>query len=200
MATRNSESGQTLMVVSLAIPFLLGFVGLAIDIGYVRYMKRQVQLAADAAALAGTLELTHGGDVTNAALTSVATDNAFPSVTQSTGCSASPTSGSSVVLVNNPPACPPSGATDPHAGNSNYVEVIVTRNVPTLFARIFGANSVSVSARAEAGLGSSSQCIYALAPTGTGILMNGTPTVDSQCGVIVDSSNSSSAIPGLQVQ
>jgi hypothetical protein len=50
------------------------------------------------------------------------------------------------VAVNNPPQ----SSSDPNNGNSNFVEVVITQNEPTFFARILGINSASLSARAEA--------------------------------------------------
>ena len=58
MASRRSDSGQTLVFVALAMPVLLGFLGIGFDMGYMRFMKRQVQMAADAAAIAGADEIT----------------------------------------------------------------------------------------------------------------------------------------------
>ena len=52
--TRNKEAGQALIAALAALGIvLLGFAGLGIDIGYMRYEKRLQQTAADAAAIAG---------------------------------------------------------------------------------------------------------------------------------------------------
>jgi len=197
MADRKSESGQTMVLVALALPVLLGFLGLGIDMGYMRYVKRRVQMAADAAAIAGANEITSctkvtGSDcpaLTTAAKTAVSADNSFPSVTQSTGCSPAPAAGATVVLVNNPPTCL---ASDPHNGNDGYVETIVAENVPTLFSTIFGINSATITARAEGGLGGGGNCIYALDQSGSGAITLAVGIYFSNCGV-VDESNSGSA-------
>ena len=52
--SRNGESGQAIVAVALGLVVLLGMLGLGIDFGYLRYMKRQMQTAADAAAIAGS--------------------------------------------------------------------------------------------------------------------------------------------------
>jgi uncharacterized membrane protein len=44
--------------VTLGLFVLLGFMGLGLDLGYLRYTKRQLPKAADAAAIAGAAELT----------------------------------------------------------------------------------------------------------------------------------------------
>jgi uncharacterized membrane protein len=49
--TRNNERGQALAITALAVTLLMGFAGLAVDIGALRYQKRLQQSAADAAAI-----------------------------------------------------------------------------------------------------------------------------------------------------
>ncbi len=51
------ERGQILPIVALALVALLGISAFAIDVGYAFYAKRQLQSAADAAALAGAQDL-----------------------------------------------------------------------------------------------------------------------------------------------
>jgi len=194
MSRWRSDSGQTIVIVALALPVLLGFLGVGFDMGYLRYRKRQIQMAADAAAIAAANEITSCtssgcSTLTKAAETAVSTDNSFPDVTQTTGCSATPSSGDTIVLVNNPPTCI---ATDPHNGNNSYVETIVAQNVPTFFSKVFGTTSVTVSARSEGGLGGGGNCIYALDQTNANALQLVLGAYASNCGV-VDESDSSSA-------
>lgn len=59
--TKNNR-GQVLVLVALSLIIILGFAALAIDLGYFYHTKNQLQGAADAAALAGAVEL----DGTNA--------------------------------------------------------------------------------------------------------------------------------------
>ncbi len=54
---RRQEEGQVMVILALALAILLGFAALAIDIGMFMWEKRALQNAADAAALAGALEL-----------------------------------------------------------------------------------------------------------------------------------------------
>jgi hypothetical protein len=187
------DTGQALVFVALAIPVLLGFLGLAIDMGYLRYVKRQVQMGADAAAIAAASEIpmcTTAGcaALTTAGVTAVSKDNSFPNVSQSTVCSPSPGTGATLVTVNNPPACL---ASDPNNGNSAYVETIVAENVPTFFAKIFGFNSVTISARAEGGLGGGGNCVYVLDQTGSSALRLVLGAYSANCGVVDESSSSS---------
>ncbi len=61
-AAEDGERGVTVLVVSLAIVPLLIVAALVIDIGYAKQQRRQVQAAADAAALAAGQELDGSGD------------------------------------------------------------------------------------------------------------------------------------------
>jgi uncharacterized membrane protein len=60
-STRKGQAGQSTVFVAFALVALLCFLALAIDVGYLRYQRRQIQTAADAAALAGASELSYTG-------------------------------------------------------------------------------------------------------------------------------------------
>jgi hypothetical protein len=90
------------------------------------------------------------------------------------------------VAVNNPPLA------GTYAGNSNYVETVVTEAANTYFLRALGYATINVSARAVAGGINSQNCIYSLDPSGAGALsINGSGSISSSCGISVDSSSSS---------
>ena len=189
------DAGQALVVVALGMVVLLGFLGLGLDLGYLRYMKRQMQKAADAAAIAGAVELTYCGSTSDcSALTTAAqdalTENGFTSSTLVTNCGTS--SNNLVITVNNPPCH--LGASDPHHGDAHYVEVVVSQVEPLMFTKVFGVKNFTITARSEAALGSGNNCIYALDPTDSGtITADFLASVNSQCG-IVDESSSSTAL------
>jgi len=165
---RRGEEGQALIVVAGGLAVLMLAAGLGIDMGYLRYEQRRQQAAADSAAIAGAAEISYG-DVTTAAQTDAAT-NGY-------------TNGSNnvTVTVYNPPN------DGPHAGVSGYVEVLVSKIQPTFFATVAGFNNVTVTTRAVAYAGNGQGCIYALAPTGTGVLMNGSTDISSSCGMYINS-------------
>ncbi len=50
------ESGQTLIFVALSMTIILGFTALAADVGTLLHDKRNLQIAADSAAIAGAVE------------------------------------------------------------------------------------------------------------------------------------------------
>lgn len=57
------ENGQVLALVALSLPVFLALIGFAIDVGHLHYEKRHLQTAADAAALAASLEIRICGDI-----------------------------------------------------------------------------------------------------------------------------------------
>ena len=58
----HKKEGQSLIMVTIMLLFVVGFASLAVDFGYVFLTKSQLQNEADAAALAGALALVHGED------------------------------------------------------------------------------------------------------------------------------------------
>ena len=130
--TRKNQSGQALIaaVVGLGI-LLMGFAGLGIDMGYLRYEKRLLQTAADGAAIAGASELLYGTSGVTAAANHDATSNGFLAATANVNqCPPSAPAtdvGSVAVTVNNPPC------SGPHNGDAKYVEVYVCTGSANVF-------------------------------------------------------------------
>jgi hypothetical protein len=178
---KRSERGQTLVLAAISMCALLGMLAFATDVGMMFLVKRKLQIAADSAAIAGAAELNYG-DYT-AAAQAAAAQNGF-------------TNGSNGVTV----SVNPSGTSTPsplygaYKNQAGYLEVIVSESAPTYFMKIFNFTSMQVSARAVAGLGSSGNCIYALATSGTTILLNNDGQLSAPgCGIL-DNSSSSSAM------
>ena len=145
---RKAEAGQAIASVALGLVVLTGIVGLAIDMGYLRYEKRRMQAAADSAAIAGASELQYPtGNPTMAAKNDSKVNGFEDGVNGVT------------VTPSNPPTDAPFSSV---ANPTNYVEVKVHQNVPTYFMRIFGVNTTPLSASAVARLGSSTGCVYSL--------------------------------------
>lgn len=174
MKKLRDESGQALVISALCMTCLIGFVALAADVGLMLREKRLAQKAADAAAIAGALEVSYSsGSVSNAAQ-AAAVQNGFTDGT----------SGASVVAHTKP-------ASGPHAGDPNSVEAIVSRTKPTIFMSLFGILNMTPTARAVArNGGSSTGCVFILAPTGTGMALQGNFDLTApNCGLIVDSNS-----------
>src|SRR6476620_7953635 len=55
------ESGQVLVMTFFSMALLLGFLGLAIDVGVLFHARRHMQAVADAAAMAGATEMFYNG-------------------------------------------------------------------------------------------------------------------------------------------
>ena len=177
MRFRQDENGQMLIVAALSILVLSGFLAFSVDVGLLFRAKRDLQIAADAAATAGALDFYYNSSDASAqaAAQAAATANGL-------------TNGQSgvVVTVNTPPA------DGPNSGALGDVEVIVSQPNPTVFMKIFNFDSVSVAARAVAGTPLPSKtCVYVLSPTGADAMeLSGSFDVSvSHCGVIVDSSD-----------
>jgi hypothetical protein len=142
---------------------LLTFMAFAIDVGNLYYTQRQLQTLADAAAMAGALEISACGGTTSSssctvmqtAATSALTEGGISSSNINTikvqQCTAPATASTGLSLTLNNGPCLLSG--DPNSGLPNYVEVVVSEQIPAYFACFIGYSTFQASARAEAGLG-----------------------------------------------
>ena len=169
---RRNEAGQTLVLVALGIVLFAGALGLALDIGYLRYLRRQEQSAADSAAIAGAAELDYTSTTPTAAAQADAARSGFTDGTNG-----------ATVTVNNPPA------SGPYASDLNYVEVIVQQQAPTFFIRAVpgGPTTTTTSARAVAHLGNGRGCAYGLATTHDAITVDsGTSVTATGCSVVAN--------------
>ena len=175
MRIHRDERGQTIMLVALALPIMLGFIGVATDLGSLFKDKRTIQTAADAAAIAGALNLSNG-NWNSAALAASAT-NGF-------------TNGSNgvTVTINDGPTWP----TSHYVGQSGYIEATVTKSEPTIFLALFGYPSVNVLARAVAtNQGVGNGCVFTLGTSGTDLYVQGSPGINApSCAFNVDSGSS----------
>jgi len=197
LATRTD--GTVVVLFALFGTLLLGTLGFAIDAGQLFYAKRQLQSAADAAALAGALEIQQcGGTLACSAMQTAASqavvENNFPTPTVYTQCdtSANSQTGMTLVVDNGPCAL---GTSDPNHGSSNYVEVTATVQQKTMFWGLLGIPHLKLGARAEATVGSSNVCLVILDPSGSqALLFNGGATISASCGIDVDSSSSNAFV------
>ncbi|MFP5277044.1 MAG: pilus assembly protein TadG-related protein [Acidobacteriota bacterium] len=194
---RLGEDGQVLALTAIAFAVLMGFMALALDVAQFLYAKRQLQTAADAAALAGAIELSYCGGVSDctamqSAVKSAMNENGYSSLSFATQCAAVTGTGVKLVLNNGPCAL---GSADPNQGNVNYVEVTLSEQRAAFFAGVIGFPYVTLGARAEAGLDSSPDCAYILNPHAPdALLLNGNATLSATCGIIVDSDANQAAV------
>ena len=158
-----------MVLICVSIVALMGMIGVVADFSFMQHQRNMMQTAADSAAMAGSEELSYGDEVTAGKA-----DAASNGYTDGTG--------SVTVTMNNPPS------TGPNAGNSGYVEAIVSKPESTFFLRVLGVTTMTVSARAVAYEGNGPNCIYVLNPSASGALSangNVTVTVDGHYGAIL---------------
>src|SRR5580704_8151441 len=123
---RLSERGAVLPLIAVCLAVLMGFAGMAVDVGYWEYQQRQQQNAVDAAAVGGAQQLAYSTcpnqGVARMAAFNDASQNGFTD--DSNGVE---------VTVQNPPQ------SGPFAGNGCAVYAQITRkSIPSFFSRLFG--------------------------------------------------------------
>ena len=175
----SDERGQsTVMMAVFMGTFLLGFVALCSDVGYLFEQKRLAQSAADAAALAAAEESSYGSSVEQSAAYAMAKANGFDTTLATHPATVSigtPTSGN-------------------YSGSSSYIQVIVSKPISTPFLSVLKKSSttLTVSARAVASAGQTSPtCVCLEGQTGQDLNMsNNSKLTATGCGATVDSSSS----------
>jgi Flp pilus assembly protein TadG len=146
LATRlRREEGQAVaMLAAGLLIFLLGVVGLVLDLGHAYTVKRKLQASADAAALAGAASLPSIATATSVAFDYAATGakNALPGATVDTPVG---------VCLPTVKYCfgNPTGST-PANGQANGLVVQEHAQVPTTFLGLFGVDSIDVGVKATA--------------------------------------------------
>jgi Flp pilus assembly protein TadG len=172
--------GSVAIQIGLMMIVILGMVALGTEITFVMFKHRQMQSAADSAALGGATALGTGypADFTLQARAIAATAGFVHGVDDVT------------VAVNNPPTM---GA---HAGDTGAVEVIVSQPQTLGMVSLFRSGLFDVGARAVAIQGNTSlYCILALDPTASSAvrIQNNGVVSSTECGVAVNS-NSDTAL------
>lgn len=175
------ERGVAMVLTALSFSILLGFMALAIDVGMLFQTKRKLQTAADAAAISGTLKYLYTNSLSDATLSAenAASQNGF-------------TNGSNgvTVTVNDPPA------DGPNIGNSAFFEAIVSRSTPTFFMSLFGRKTMTVSARAVAGVPTNGLvCMWIMGTGDESLQLQGAYDVEAtSCGIYVNSPSTTAFI------
>ena len=168
----SGNRGQILVTVVAMMTILFGFLGLTLDVGFLYYVRRTMQTAADAGAASGAFEIKRENYtlVTQAALED-AEANGFDAG----------------VTVNRPPT------EGDFVGDSDFVEVVISQNQPSMFMAILGVNSTDIIVRSVAGLVTDNfGCVYALdgSQDRSFEISTGSTFGATDCSVIVDSDSS----------
>src|ERR1700722_17866152 len=175
--------GQVMVLICVSLIAIVGMIAVVTDFSFMQHQRNMMQTAADSAAMAASAELSYGDLV--AAGKADAASNGYTDGASSV-----------TVTINNPPT------SGPNTSKATYVEAIVSKPEPTYFLRVLGVSTMTVSARAVAYQGSGANCIYVLDPTASGALStNGNASVQSSCGLLVDSSSSTAitAVGGVTI-
>jgi hypothetical protein len=170
---RKETRGAIAIMTALSLPVVVGFIGMGVEAGLWFHAKRDLQTAADSAAVAAAYEVARG----------------YPdAVMTQTGENAAANNGydgskNDAITINSPPL---SGDFN---GNNEAVQVIMTRNLSLLFTDIFMDGGVTISVQAVAILdGGDDFCILGLHPTASGgVSVGGTADVELDCGVASNS-------------
>ena len=166
---RSNERGNVLAMGAAAMPLLIGSAALGLDTIQLSLAKRQLQRAADSAALAGAYALTQEQSADFA----VARDLKLNDVGMLSGAP----------IVENAPT---SGS---FAGDSDAVRVILKAQPATPFMAFFRGDPTTLTATATAAsVFRGEYCMVALETAAvTGVTFEGNSTVNLHCGVISNS-------------
>ena len=168
----NDKRGNALVLVGACLPLIFGSAGLATDTVQWALAKRQLQRAADSAAMAGVYALVDGKSHQTAVTNDLATND-------HTGITPTKTVSQPTVT-----------------GFTNPVKVSLTIAHPLPFSSMFMTTVPTITANATAAISKEgSYCVVALSnTTSPSIVINGSITVNMGCGIISNSTSPTQAI------
>lgn len=175
--------GSMYMLTAFALPVLIGFGGMGIDVAMWYAERRNTQNIADAAAVAATYDNMTGGDATTmeAAARAEALRNGYVDVPENTFTIVTPSTVPPVTGTSNP-----------------VVDVLVRREVPIYMLGWFLADETKVAASATGGLRNlGTNCVISLHKTAArAVEFVGGTTAHVGCGVASNSNASDSLYIG----
>jgi Flp pilus assembly protein TadG len=168
------KSGTVLAMAAVMTPLILSMTGVGIDISTWMMSKRNLQTAADSAAVAAAWEIANG--FTEATAEQVATQEALRNGYDPVN------SNGKLVLT-----------TSLDIDGNTRVDVSITHDAPTYFSKVFTGDvtiTTSSSALMREGI-TSEYCYLSLAETGSATIgMEGTVNLDAaDCGLAINSNN-----------
>lgn len=169
-ALRSDQRGNVAMIVAAVFPLLIGASGLAIDGVEWILQKRQIQAAADGAAMAGVYGLISSQDLDSAVNTSIVQNGSVPN-----NASIQATQG------------PPGREADPFA-----VNVKIAAPAQMTFTGMFMKHPPVISAEATATVVKNGRyCAFALGDMDDepGVVLRGNTDVEADCGVTTNASS-----------
>jgi hypothetical protein len=161
------------------MPLLIGFAGLATDVGLWLYAHQTMQAASDSGAVSAATAYTVS-NASNLTVQASAVTSYYGFVNGTDGVT---------VTANRPPT---SGA---YQGSSNAVEVIVQQPQRRFLSALWGSGQVNVQSRSVALAAGGLACVLALDPTASGaITAQGNTNIDLNGCSLFSNSNSASSI------
>jgi len=153
---RKNQEGSVAVLIGLMLPVLVGFLGLALDLGNLVVVRTQMQNAVDAAACGGALQLQSSQALATSEANALIISNKF---------NLTPTVTFTQDTVKNP-------------SNHPEINVTLTNNVSTYFMKVLGISTVNLNAYAEAILigGSTGPFAYAVF-SNTSLTINGAENI-----------------------
>jgi len=144
---KNTEKGQALIIIVVAIISLIGITGLAVDGGMIFSDRRHAQNAADTAAMAGAMAKIYAeGEGWSDATIAAYWDTKARDMANTNGYAGD--------LVNNSVYVYTCDMVDSscgyYSGSSNYVQVVIDSHVNTFFAKVLGIDQLSNRVQAVA--------------------------------------------------
>lgn len=176
----NDSRGNALAIAAAAMPLLLGAAGLAADTIQWTLWKRELQRAADSAALAGVYDRVATGTTTN---TSAVVDHDL-TINHHTGIG---------LLATYPQVTFPADSGD----MTDQVRVVIAIQKALPFSSMFMEAAPTIIARSTAASvpGSDEYCVVALEKNAskTGLNIGGSSAIDMDCGMISNSPSANSS-------
>jgi hypothetical protein len=176
---RGDCSGNVLMLGAVTLPLVVGAAGLGLDSIQWTLMQRQMQRAADSAAMAGALAKTQGFDGDQSARDSIARANPLPDI--------DPAVDSDSFKVEDPPK------TGSYAGKAEAVRVVMQTRMPLPFSGLFLNTGPLIRAEATAtAVNNYHYCVLALIKYNiNGIKVSGSSDITMDCGMATNSTAAS---------
>ena len=173
----NDKRGNALIIVAASLPLIMGSVGLASDTIQWTLWKRELQRAADSAAIAGVYAKVQNASYQNAVTQDLAHNNNVASFTINTSVQNSPTTGA-------------------FTANTMAVRVLLAAQKQLNFSAMFMQSAPMIRATATATIvPTGDYCVISLENTSnTGISVGGTANVNLGCGMITNSTSMDAAV------
>jgi Putative Flp pilus-assembly TadE/G-like len=170
---RVDKSGATALLTGLAATVLIGFGGLAVDVGYWQVTQHKMQGAADEAAWSAAIAYNAGENTMSQA----------QGITANYGLINNRANTS--VTVNQPPS------QGNYTSNSSAIEVIIKQPANLWLTNLFFSAAPNITARAVALASSPIACVIALNSTiNNALQVAGGTDLDLPCNIYVNSTNS----------